>query len=95
MMTPADSGEGSGSTSKPLPLTITRWLVREGGGLKRDQDYVEVSTDKVDTALPSPVQGRVRKLLYREGDAVPPDAKIIDVDEDAAPPSASEASRPS
>ncbi len=49
---------------------IGRWLVKEGDYVKKEQVLVEVLTDKVNTELPSPYEGYVRKILAREGDVV-------------------------
>ncbi len=50
--------------------TITRWLKAEGEDIERDEPLCEVDTDKVNTELPSPVAGRVEKLLISEGTTV-------------------------
>ena len=48
--------------------TLVAWLVREGDSVKRDQPIAEITTDKVDTELPSPVEGRIVTLHRRPGD---------------------------
>jgi 2-oxoglutarate dehydrogenase E2 component (dihydrolipoamide succinyltransferase) len=50
--------------------TILRWLVKEGDIIEEEQPIVELATDKVDSEIPSPVDGRVSKILYEEGDLV-------------------------
>jgi 2-oxoglutarate dehydrogenase E2 component (dihydrolipoamide succinyltransferase) len=50
--------------------TVSRWLVKEGDQVALDQPIVEVTTDKVDAELPSPVAGVVAKLLVSEGETV-------------------------
>ncbi len=50
--------------------TISRWLVKEGDRVERDQPLVEVTTDKVDAEIPSPVEGIVEKILVAEGETV-------------------------
>ncbi|RJN31272.1 2-oxoglutarate dehydrogenase, E2 component, dihydrolipoamide succinyltransferase [Nesterenkonia natronophila] len=50
--------------------TITRWLVEVGDEVEVDQPIVEVSTDKVDTEVPSPVAGTVAELLVAEDETV-------------------------
>ena len=40
--------------------TITKWLKKEGDAIKRDEPLFEISTDKVDTEIPSPVAGTVQ-----------------------------------
>jgi 2-oxoglutarate dehydrogenase E2 component (dihydrolipoamide succinyltransferase) len=51
--------------------TITRWLVKEGDMVEEDQALLEIATDKVDSEIPSPVEGRVTKILYEEVSLVP------------------------
>ncbi len=50
--------------------TISNWLVKEGDTISFDQDILEVSTDKVDTEIPSPVNGVIVKFLHQPGDVV-------------------------
>lgn len=50
--------------------TITRWLKQEGDQVEVDEPLVEVSTDKVDSEIPSPVAGTITKILAREGDTI-------------------------
>ncbi len=47
--------------------TITKWLVKEGDVVIEDQPLVEISTDKVDTEIPSPGAGRIAKIVAAEG----------------------------
>src|SRR3954453_4938295 len=51
--------------------TITRWLKAEGDAVAVDESLFEVSTDKVDTEVPSAFGGFLRRILVREGDTVP------------------------
>src|ERR671932_1421232 len=50
--------------------TVTRWLKQEGDSVEVDEPLLEVSTDKVDTEIPSPVAGVVRKILVGEDETV-------------------------
>lgn len=50
--------------------TITRWLKAEGDEVEKDEPLAEVDTDKVNAELPSPVAGRIEKLLVSEGTTV-------------------------
>ena len=50
--------------------TITRWLKAEGEEVALDEPLAEVDTDKVNAELPSPVAGRIEKLLVSEGTTV-------------------------
>src|SRR5579863_9149207 len=47
--------------------TIAKWLVKEGDLVVEDQPLVEISTDKVDTEIPSPGAGRIAKIVAAEG----------------------------
>jgi 2-oxoglutarate dehydrogenase E2 component (dihydrolipoamide succinyltransferase) len=64
--------------------TIAKWLVREGDSVQKDQPLVSIATDKADSELPSPVGGRVAKLLAAEGSVVPVKTVIAQIDEGAA-----------
>lgn len=50
--------------------TITKWFVAVGDMIEEDQPIVELATDKVDSEVPSPVEGKVIKLNYSENDLV-------------------------
>jgi pyruvate/2-oxoglutarate dehydrogenase complex dihydrolipoamide acyltransferase (E2) component len=50
--------------------TITKWLKSEGEPIARDEALLEISTDKVDTEIPSPAEGVVAKILVQEGETV-------------------------
>jgi 2-oxoglutarate dehydrogenase E2 component (dihydrolipoamide succinyltransferase) len=50
--------------------TVTRWLKQEGDTLEIDEPLVEVSTDKVDTEIPSPAAGVLTKIIAHEDDTV-------------------------
>jgi len=50
--------------------TVTRWLKQEGDTVELDQPLVEVSTDKVDTEIPSPAAGVLTKIIAHEDDTV-------------------------
>ena len=50
--------------------TIVKWLKSEGETVERDEPLFEISTDKVDTEVPSPVGGTIEKLLVGEGETV-------------------------
>lgn len=53
-----------------IEATIIRWLKREGDTIKEDEPIAEIATDKVDSEIPSPVEGVVKKLLFKENDIV-------------------------
>ncbi len=64
--------------------TILKWLKREGDSVDRDEPLFEISTDKVDTEVPSPVAGTVRKILVDEGATVPVGTPLMEIDEAGA-----------
>ena len=63
--------------------TISKWLVREGDVVQKDQPIVSIATDKADSDLPAPSGGRVTKLFFSEGQVVPVKAVIAQIDEGA------------
>ena len=50
--------------------TITKWLKQPGEPVARDEPLLEISTDKVDTEVPSPGEGVVAEILVQEGETV-------------------------
>ncbi|MEY4044599.1 MAG: hypothetical protein RL644_867, partial [Actinomycetota bacterium] len=73
--------------------TITRWFKKVGDTVAADEALFEVSTDKVDTEVPSPVAGVVVEIRAAEGDTVPVGAVLAVVgaaDAAAAPAPAPE-----
>jgi pyruvate dehydrogenase E2 component (dihydrolipoamide acetyltransferase) len=72
--------------------TVTRWLKREGERVEADEPLLEVSTDKVDTEIPSPVSGVLRGITVAEDETVAVGAELAVIDEEgAAAPSAAPA----
>lgn len=67
-----------------IEATITRWLKKEGDHISEDDPICEIATDKVDSEIPSPVEGILKKILYKENDvvAVGEVIAIIDMDGD-------------
>ena len=65
--------------------TVTRWLKKEGDEVAVDEPLLEVSTDKVDTEIPSPVAGTLTKILVQEDETVPVGADLAIVGGQAAP----------
>src|SRR5665648_609784 len=51
--------------------TITKWFIKEGDKIEEDEPLFEVATDKVDSEIPSPVDGIVKKILYELNALVP------------------------
>jgi 2-oxoglutarate dehydrogenase E2 component (dihydrolipoamide succinyltransferase) len=64
--------------------TILKWLKAEGDAVKADEPLFEISTDKVDTEVPSPVAGTVTKLLVAEGATVPVGTAVMEIDDGSA-----------
>ena len=64
--------------------TILRWLVQVGDEVKEDDPILEISTDKVDTEVPSPFTGRVTSLLVEEGETVEVGASLLELDGDSS-----------
>src|SRR5919199_5336441 len=61
--------------------TITKWLKSEGEDIDRDEPLFEISTDKVDTEVPSPVAGTVSKILIQEGETVSVGTELAEIDD--------------
>jgi pyruvate dehydrogenase E2 component (dihydrolipoamide acetyltransferase) len=74
--------------------TITRWTKGVGDSIQADETIVEISTDKVDTEVPSPASGIVRELLADEGDTVPVNTRIAVIESASAGNGAPAASEP-
>jgi 2-oxoglutarate dehydrogenase E2 component (dihydrolipoamide succinyltransferase) len=53
-----------------IEATITRWLKKEGDNIVEDEPICEIATDKVDSEIPSPVEGVLTKLFFKENDVV-------------------------
>jgi len=64
--------------------TVTRWLKREGEHVQADEPLLEVSTDKVDTEIPSPVSGVLRGITVAEDETVAVGAELAVIDEDGS-----------
>ena len=74
--------------------TITRWFKKVGDAVSADEALFEVSTDKVDTEVPSPITGTVTEIRVQEGDTVPVGAVIAVVGEAAGAPEPAAAAAP-
>jgi 2-oxoglutarate dehydrogenase E2 component (dihydrolipoamide succinyltransferase) len=87
--------------------TITKWLKHEGDHVDQDEPLFEISTDKVDTEVPSPAAGTLTKILVQEGQTVSVKTPIAEIDgagaaggeaereEEAAEPAAPDSARES
>jgi 2-oxoglutarate dehydrogenase E2 component (dihydrolipoamide succinyltransferase) len=50
--------------------SIQKWLKKENDFIKKDEPFIEISTDKVDSEIPSPFEGVLKKIVKKEGDVV-------------------------
>ena len=66
--------------------TVTRWLKAEGDHVNVDEPLLEVSTDKVDTEIPSPVAGILQKIVVQIDQTVPVGAELAIIADGAAAP---------
>ena len=66
--------------------TITRWFKKVGEAVAADEPLFEVSTDKVDTEVPSPIAGVLTEIRVAEGDTVPVGTVIAVVGDSAGAP---------
>jgi 2-oxoglutarate dehydrogenase E2 component (dihydrolipoamide succinyltransferase) len=66
--------------------TITNWFVKEGDTVQEDDVLLEIATDKVDSEIPSPVEGVVKKILFKQDEvvAVGTVIAVIDLDGDGS-----------
>ena len=69
--------------------TVTRWLKSEGDHVNVDEPLLEVSTDKVDTEIPSPVAGILTKIVVQIDQTVPVGAELAIIADGAAAPAPS------
>ena len=60
--------------------TVTRWLKAEGDTVERDEPLVEVETDKAVVEIPSPISGRLTKILVAEDETVPVGAPLAELE---------------
>src|SRR6185295_14420431 len=89
----AQSSGGGSTTSVTMPElgesvtegTVTRWLKKVGDSVEVDEPLLEVSTDKVDTEIPSPVAGTLVSITAEEDDTVEVGGELAKIgDADAA-----------
>jgi 2-oxoglutarate dehydrogenase E2 component (dihydrolipoamide succinyltransferase) len=59
--------------------TITKWLKSEGEQIEADEPLLEISTDKVDTEVPSPASGTLTQILVQEGETVEVGTKLAQI----------------
>ncbi len=99
----SDGGSGSsGGSDEGTPVTmpalgesvtegtVTRWLKAEGDTVEVDEPLLEVSTDKVDTEIPSPAAGTLTKILVGEDETVDVGAQLAVIGGSGSAPAAEE-----
>jgi pyruvate dehydrogenase E2 component (dihydrolipoamide acetyltransferase) len=59
--------------------TVTKWLKSEGEQIEADEALLEISTDKVDTEVPSPASGTLTQILVQEGETVEVGTKLAQI----------------
>jgi 2-oxoglutarate dehydrogenase E2 component (dihydrolipoamide succinyltransferase) len=74
--------------------TVTRWLKAEGDHVNVDEPLLEVSTDKVDTEIPSPVAGILQKIVVQIDQTVPVGAELAIISDSASAPDAAPVAAP-
>jgi 2-oxoglutarate dehydrogenase E2 component (dihydrolipoamide succinyltransferase) len=78
--------------------TIVRWIKKVGDSIDRDEPLFEISTDKVDAEIPSPVAGVLTEIRVKEGETVPVNSVVATIgaagDTAAAPAAPAESSLP-
>ncbi|MEO0048690.1 MAG: hypothetical protein RL556_22 [Actinomycetota bacterium] len=74
--------------------TVTRWLKKVGDTIAVDEPLVEVSTDKVDTEIPSPVAGVIQQILVQEDETVAVGAVLAVIGDSAVAPAEAPAAAP-
>ena len=92
----APSGAITGGQAVTMPAlgesvtegTVTRWLKKEGDLVAVDEPLLEVSTDKVDTEIPSPYAGVLSRILVREDEVAAVGAELAIIGGSAAPAAA-------
>src|SRR6266487_4828306 len=71
--------------------TLTRWLKKPGDKVARDEPIFEISTDKVDAEIPSPVAGTLTEIKVQEGQTVPINTVVATIGEAGEKPAAPQA----
>src|SRR5271156_5754647 len=66
--------------------TVAQWLKKIGDSVEKYEAFVEVSTDKVNAEVPSPVTGTIREVLVKEGETVATGTPIAVIDEAGSAP---------
>jgi pyruvate dehydrogenase E2 component (dihydrolipoamide acetyltransferase) len=70
--------------------TITKWLKKVGDSINRDEPLFEISTDKVDSEIPSPATGVISEIRHQEGETVQINTVVAIISEEGTSPKVSE-----
>jgi pyruvate dehydrogenase E2 component (dihydrolipoamide acetyltransferase) len=74
--------------------TLTRWLKQPGDKVKRDEPLFEISTDKVDTEIPSPAEGVLKEILVEAGATVQINTVVAKIDDGSGDSGSGEDAKP-
>ncbi len=93
---PADAAPAGDATEVVMPQmgesiaegTISKWLKQVGDKVERDEPLLEISTDKVDAEVPSPVSGTLLEIRHDEGDTVEVDTVLALIGAEGGAPAA-------
>src|SRR6266699_575533 len=75
--------------------TLTKWLKKTGDAVERDEPLFEISTDKVDTEIPSPAAGVLAEMLVQEGQTVGVNAVVARINDGGEAAASAPAAAPS
>ncbi|MAF78091.1 MAG: hypothetical protein CME60_08000 [Halobacteriovoraceae bacterium] len=75
--------------------TITKWHKQVGDSIEIDEILLEISTDKVESEIPSPMEGRIAEICFPEGETIDVGIKIAVVEDDASADLSASSSAPS
>src|SRR6185503_8468958 len=73
--------------------TLTKWLKKKGDRVERDEPLFEISTDKIDTEIPSPASGVLQDVLVKEGQTVQINTVVAVIGDGAGKPAAEESKK--
>jgi 2-oxoglutarate dehydrogenase E2 component (dihydrolipoamide succinyltransferase) len=76
-----------------IEATILNWMKQEGDKVEVDETILEIATDKVDSEVPSPVEGVISKILFKVDDVVPVGETIAVIETEASEAEASSAKK--
>src|SRR3982750_3125187 len=74
--------------------TLTKWLKKPGDQVERDEALFEISTDKIDSEIPSPAAGVLQEILVKEGQTVQINTVVAVIGDGTTKPVQSENAKP-